>query len=1031
MRSPFRIFCWRRPFLPALKRRLDELAAGPARRVTLVVPHRRPWRHLLDMYAKDGGGARVLPQVMTMVEVFSAWMAVDDAAPVRTANDLDRVAVLRKCVGVLAAAEKEAAAEKGAGPAGRLAGMDVAAFLPWGLRLADVLEEIFALNRPPADIPDPHPTLPRAAADILRVLGRLAAAYAAALKKSRWTTPRLTARRAAELADTPPPRLAPGPDHAVVFAGFHHLDGVEDAVMRALWERGAEICLHTDPALAGPAAADHWACAEHRAWRERWKADAILDDASPADEEDRRPAISFFAGHDVHSQIIRIREELERPEPTAGEDGPSVCIVPCSSELLMPVLHHLPDKAVNVSMGYPMELAPLSRLVDGILRLAESRAGNGAFLWRDLRDVLQHPYLRMLRDDDSSSLGDALIKADRTLRSSGRHILPADLRKECPSPILGEILDHLDGVSAAKCTADLAAALDAFCAFLLVQGEKIWARHPLDAEAMYRLHQRVLPVLRDNAMKEEELPGPVLHGIARELLAREKIPFEADPVTGLQILGMLETRLLHFDRVIILDATDDILPGGTGQDPLLPDSLRAGLGLPSASQRRESILAHAFWRLCASADKVLVSWQEGTSRSAIFDARKSRSRFVERLIWEEERQSRRLLAPADGIGITVDSVRPFHHGVPFLERTPALREAMNRLLSSKPLSPTWLDRYLQCPLAFVRSHLCELRPPAEINEGDDAPAVGELLHEVLRRALKPFCGKNLATVLDDVEKAKRAAADAEGDAEKAEKAKAAEDRFNEIEKDVIGIFNDLVENMSFDDRGEKRKMAEILPPASFAMLRAAGPARLRDCLKELVKHADNRVVKELEQELEADLSNGEDADFPCRIKGRLDRMDSIDGRLVVLDYKTGGVKYLLPKAKRLDDGISKRFQAWRDRPENFPAEEADAILGDVRDALPSLQLPCYILLARAKEMDVVDAALVELADKGKEHFLFRASGKKDEAVGDPAQEDARRERLLGDCRDAIRFVVAHMRHAPAFTGVRSRACDWCDFRSLC
>ena len=123
----------------------------------------------------------------------------------------------------------------------------------------------------------------------------------------------------------------------------------------------------------------------------------------------------------------------------------------------------------------------------------------------------------------------------------------------------------------------MARRLGGICELLLCHGEEVWPKFPLDAECLFRLMRDVIPALADNAMAGEPLPPESLFAVVRQYLAGERVPFEADPLTALQVLGTLETRLLRFDRVYLLDMTEDRIPGAPGRDPLLPDNLRACL----------------------------------------------------------------------------------------------------------------------------------------------------------------------------------------------------------------------------------------------------------------------------------------------------------------------------------------------------------------------------------------------------------------------------------------------------------------------
>ncbi|MDE5878978.1 MAG: PD-(D/E)XK nuclease family protein, partial [Desulfovibrio sp.] len=482
--------------------------------------------------------------------------------------------------------------------------------------------------------------------------------------------------------------------------------------------------------------------------------------------------------------------------------GGSTAVVLTDSALLLPVLHHLPEKDVNVSMGYPLTRSPLFRLVDALFRLVEGRAEDGRYYWRSLLHVLRHPYLNMLAVETDEGevfpLRDALRRFEALVRTGSRYVdFDARLAECCEkleeplAALLTECLKTTVGALAeVGTTAELAAWLEGIHGFLLTYGGDVWRRFPLDAEALFRLMRHVAPELARNALAGEAFQQPLLFGIARELLERERIPFEADPLVGVQVLGMLETRLLHFDRVYVVDATDDVLPGNPAQDPLLPDSLRAALGLPDA-RRRERVAAYTLHRLCASARETHFYWQEGVSHSALFDGKKLRSRFVEGLLWEVEQEEGRLLTPGTGpLRAGACEVRQTPAEPHSLGRTPRLDAAMRAFLAG-PLSASRLDTYLQCPLRFVRETLCRLQPRQEVNEGDDPAAVGTCLHAALRALYEPFLGRSVAR--GDITEARALAC--------------------------------------FQQAMEAADLRRLLPADACLMLEAAVPVRLREFLR--------------------------------------------------------------------------------------------------------------------------------------------------------------------------------------------------------
>lgn len=304
------------------------------------------------------------------------------------------------------------------------------------------------------------------------------------------------------------------------------------------------------------------------------------------------------------------------PIPTSQLD---IAVALAHSGALLPVLHHLPRKDCNISLGYPLERSLLFRLLETVLDARNRRQPNGTTHWKTLADLVRHPYLRLL-EANGISLRDIFQNMETRLRNGSRHAdahavaegaaddffaassLP-NVAEAMPAirELLNRILrDTMDTWARVHTLGGLADALSGLCDTLLVYGSgndedgagngkaDIWSRFPIDAECLFRLMQRVIPALKDNGMADTPLPWPLMQAMLLELVRAERVPFEADPLTGLQVLGMLETRLLRFSRVFLVDVTDDRLPGAPIRSPLLPDSLRALLGLQTPATANSS-----------------------------------------------------------------------------------------------------------------------------------------------------------------------------------------------------------------------------------------------------------------------------------------------------------------------------------------------------------------------------------------------------------------------------------------------------------
>lgn len=998
MSTPFLLFSWDKPFLPALKQEITQRLAGHWGRAVIIIPHNRPRRYFLELFKAEAGQPVLLPRVLTVTELLAEYSAANRRQP-RKAELLDRVALLHRCVAAVAA--QDAHLQKTLGV------MDMEHFLPWGIRLAGIMEECFAHCLSAHDLHYTEHDVPPFAAALLGSLAAIQQSYTDLLLAENWSTPAFDVFLAAEQAQNIPPLCRPQANRAVFIAGFAMLTEGENRLFKALWQEGAYICLHTDARL-GTGDRIHWSTQDHRTWLESWHATAELvapaqhspsaaQSTSPlqsplfAEQQtaQAQPHIHFCAGHDVHSQLLALQRDLHTAQEQDKEQGssPSTAIVLTGNALLMPVLHHLPEKAVNISMGYPLSRSPLFTLLENLLTLAqESRAPAGEqgrrFYWQSLLQCLRHPYITMLHvttdEGESFSLRESIRAAEKSIRAGQRFVSLTEVLQECramqptAATALLETLCTLcfEKLPAATTAAQIAACFEALSALLLRYGGDIWERFPLDAECLYRLVQRLLPQLRHNSLAETPFSFSLLHALTRELLQAERVPFDVEPITGMQVLGMLETRLLHFDRLFILDATDDALPGAATQDPLLPDALRALLGLP-ATQHRERIAAHTLYRLTMSAQEVYFYWQEGIQRSSLFDGKKIRSRFVEQYLWQEEQKRGHLLTPGQAplrqAGCHIHALKPIASALP---ASPALRQAMNRLLT-KPLAPTTLDSYLTCPLRFAYRYLCGLQEVRTVNEGDDPAAVGIVIHSILKELFSPYLGKDLCAGEID------------------------QHRLDAVIATTLAQSN----------------LRATLPVESYIMLQTAAPLRLGTFLQH--QPAKTHIFA-LEQEYTAPLTvQGQ----VFSLRGIIDRADIRDGKIHILDYKTGNVK-VSHSAVWSDPLLQERMADLCHNGKEPDAED----LRMLSAMMPSVQLPCYILLGQANApVPAGNAALVHLKDKGIEVALFDHD----------MDKEAREQAIQGTIPDILAFLLLHMQKAQYYPPIEGGHCQYCEHYSLC
>ncbi|MBO4336176.1 MAG: PD-(D/E)XK nuclease family protein, partial [Desulfovibrio sp.] len=520
--------------------------------------------------------------------------------------------------------------------------------------------------------------------------------------------------------------------------------------------------------------------------------------------------------------------------------------------------------------------------------------------------------------------------------------------------------------------AELAEALGAISQFLLTQSGIDWQEYPLDLEAIVRFEDALLPELRDALMASEAISFDLQKELLAALIKEERIAFEADPLTGVQIMGLLETRLLHFDHLSILDATDDLLPGTPSQDLLLSEGLRRMLALPGRTELQERDEYNLF-RLLANAQSVAIYWQEGVSQAAAGDGKKIPSRFVEQLIWQLEQQAGHVLGPDDAPRSTAKPCLAVR--VPksqTLLKSPALQARLAELLGLG-ISPTQLDSFLTCPLAFARHYLLRLQAYQELSEGEAPNLVGQCIHRLLQKIYTPFLGR-------------------------------------EISKGSLGP--DSLE----DALEEELKNADLgnLPAVSYYILKNAARTLLGKYLEEQV----TTTILELEHKLSTRFSYGPGQ---ATLYGIVDRLDQRGDELLILDYKTGQLK--LPDKGFWENRVF-LDQISHDLSQNQPFEVLIPHLAYLREELQSIQLPLYLVLSERHCQKHYanlphNACLVQLAEGGGEKALF---------ADDCPLGNLDRHRA---CQDIVNLVLRSLVECSAFEAIASDHCRYCPYNELC
>ena len=414
----------------------------------------------------------------------------------------------------------------------------------------------------------------------------------------------------------------------------------------------------------------------------------------------------------VHEFLSGLIERGIRP-------GKQTAIVLTDESLLLPVLYSIPEQIeqVNVTMGYPlrqtMAYSFVERLVELQSRRKPGRDGEPMYYHSDVTGLLLHPYVRAC---DPAAAG----LAAEILRRQSIYV-----RRSTLAP--GSVIDPL--FAPAGSWQELSAYVRDSLSLVIL--------HAASADDV-RQRREFFSVIVDRICRLEnslagsglEVTTPVFASLLRKMLQDVRIPYEGEPLSGVQIMGILETRNLDFEHVLVLSVNDDTFPGNRAvSSSFIPYNLRYAYGLPTP-QHHEGVYAYYFYRLLQRAETVHLAY---CSRSD--DKRTGEpSRYVYQLEYESPH---RPLRRAIRLGVNLTKTEPVS-----ASKTGRTARILEEYLDGggRSLSPTAFYQYVECPLRFYFRHVAGLKPVEEIAEEIDLPMFGTILHRAMELLYMPLLG---------------------------------------------------------------------------------------------------------------------------------------------------------------------------------------------------------------------------------------------------------------------------------------------------
>lgn len=535
-----------------------------------------------------------------------------------------------------------------------------------------------------------------------------------------------------------------------------------------------------------------------------------------------------------------IRNNLTTPEKETA-------IVLCNEALLQPVLHSLPAevKHVNITMGFPLSQTPVYSFLIALLELHTHGFNfkSGRYTFQSVVTLLKHPYTRQLT-------GQAELLEKELTRNNRFYPLPGELGKDefltrLFTPLSGnlnlcirlsETLQQVAGIYQANTSGT----------------EDTDAFNQLYRESLFKAYTTINRFR--TLIEEDELTvqSETFRRLLVKVLSATNIPFHGEPAIGMQVMGVLETRNLDFLHLVLLSVNEGQLPKSGGDSSFIPYNLRKAFGMTTI-EHKIAVYAYYFYRLLQRAERITLMYN--TSSDGL--NRGEWSRFMLQFLIEWPHPITRQFLEA---GQSPQGTSPIT-----VEKTPDVMRRMQSLFDVRAnpkakFSPSALNYYLDCPLKFYYRYVAGLSAPDEVSAEIDSATFGSIFHYAAEHIYKDLTTHGKVINKEALETLLR----------------------NEVKlQDYVDTaFKKLFFNVPQNEKPEYNGV-QLINSAVIARY-------LKQLLQNDLRYAPfTFIASEMEVDEPIDIQTPKGV-IKSRIGGIIDRMDSKDGTLRIVDYKTGG-----------------------------------------------------------------------------------------------------------------------------------------------
>ena len=616
-------------------------------------------------------------------------------------------------------------------------------------------------------------------------------------------------------------------DKKIFFIGFNALNKAEELLFQKVLENGnSEIYWDIDETFFN---STHQAGKFIRKYKKEWKYFENKKLKSLGNTFLAPKKIEVIGAAKNNTQIKYIGEILEK-----NTNFKNTALVLADETLLPITLNSLPKniEAINITMGYPLKDIPTTNLLFSIFQLFISqeklqKKSVNQFYYKDIIRFFKHQSIYGLIASVDAFTSE-IAKENQTFINENR--LAKFLENQTPEVenVVLNLFKPFDNVIN---------FIDRVLDLINLLKEEVDA---LEKEYLFRFYTvfTQLKTLQNEFQYFTDLK--ILSQFFKQLIASESLSFQGEPLKGLQLMGMLETRVLDFENIILASANEGVLPASSQQNSFIPFDVKIEFGLPTYREK-DAIFSYHFFRLLQRAKNIFILYN--TEHDVFGSGEKSR--FVTQLEMMRTDIVQKIVSPK----VLAQKVK--------LKEISKNNLVFDRLreLAHNGFSPSSLTNYLYNPMGFYKQKILRIKEFDDVEETVAYNTLGTVVHETLDELYKPFIGKFLT--VDAISKMEK------------------------ITKDLV-VKHFKIHFKNGDLRtGKNRLIFEVANRFVVNFLAQE---------KKLLKDQNNQLkIIATEENLSAKIEI-EGIDFPVKIHGNVDRVDELNGEIRIIDYKSGMVK---------------------------------------------------------------------------------------------------------------------------------------------